>query len=114
MKTSRKAIFLSALVLPGLGQITLKRYKTGIAIMLAVLLSIYNMMSIAMEQANAIVNKMIAQGGVLDITTIANAATQATGSTGNATYNLYLWIIIACWLISIVDVWKAGKKSEGI
>lgn len=111
MKISGKAIFLSALVLPGLGQITLKRYKTGIVILLTVVISISRMMSAAMDQANAIVNNLVMQGGALDISTIANAATQATGSTDNATYNLYLWLIIACWLISIIDVLMAGKKS---
>lgn len=107
MKTWKKAILLSALVLPGLGQITLKRYKTGIAIILVVVVSFYRMMSVALEQANAIVNKAIEQGGGLDIMAISNAAS----SSDNSTYNLYLWIIIACWVIGIVDAWLAGTKS---
>lgn len=111
MKTSSKAIFLSALVLPGLGQITLKRYKTGIAIMFAVVISVYKIISIATEKANAILNDIMVQGGVLDIATIMNATTQATDSTGNATYSFYLWIIIACWLLSIFDAWFTGKKA---
>lgn len=108
MKISGKALFLSALVLPGLGQITLKRYKIGIVILVTVVISISRMMSAAMNQANAIVNNLVMQGGALDISTIANASTQATGNT---TTNLYLWIIIACWLFSIIDVLMAGKKS---
>lgn len=114
MKNTRKAILLSALVLPGLGQITLKRYKMGIAIMVITAISAYRMLSIAMGQANAIVNKMLTQGGVLDLTSIANATAQATGSSGNPSYQLYLWVIIACWVISIVDAWQAGKKLNGL
>ena len=111
MKESSKALVLSSLVFPGLGQVILKRYKTAAVIMLAVAISFYRILSIALEQANAIVNKVIVQGGVLDMQAIANATTQATSSTDNATFNLYLWIIIACWLISIVDAWITGKKS---
>ena len=111
MKKSSKALVLSGLVFPGLGQIILKRYKTAALIMIAVAISFYNMLSIALEQANAIVNKVIVQGGVLDMQAITDAANQATGSADNATFNVYLWIIIACWLIGIVDVWIAGKKS---
>lgn len=111
MKKTHKAILLSALVFPGLGQIILKHYKTAALIMLAVAISFYRILSIALEQANAIVNKVMVQGGVLDMQAIANATTQATSSTDNATFKLYLWIIIACWLISIVDAWISGKKS---
>ena len=111
MKKSSKALVLSGLVFPGLGQIILKRYKTAALIMAVVAISFYNMLSIAMEQANAIVNKVLAQGGVLDMQAITDAASQATSSADNSTFNLYLWIIIACWLISIVDAWIAGKRS---
>lgn len=108
METQKKAVLLSALVFPGLGQITLKRYKIAVVIMLAVGISFYKMVSIALEQANAIVNKISMQGGVLDMQAIANATAQATSSTGNSTFNFYLWTIIACWLISLVDAWLAG------
>ena len=111
MKKSSKALVLSGLVFPGLGQIILKRYKAAAVIMLAVAISFYKMLSIALEQANAIVNKVITQGGVLDMQAITDAATQATISTDNSTFKLYLWVIIVCWLISIVDAWVTGKKS---
>ena len=68
-------------------------------------------MAVTLEQANAIVNKVITQGGVLDMQAITDAATQATISTDNSTFKLYLWVIIVCWLISIVDAWVTGKKS---
>jgi len=100
MTTNRKAILLSALVLPGLGQFTLKRYKRGISIVLIVLFSFYKVMSVATERANEIVNKMMSQGGVVDLQSISNAASSA----GSASYNYYVWIIIACWLVSLIDI----------
>ena len=106
MKTNRKAILLSALVLPGLGQITLKRYKRGISIVLIVIFSFYKVMSIATERANEIVNKMMSQGGVVDLQSISNAAT----SSDSASYNYYVWIIIACWIVSLVDIALVRNK----
>lgn len=111
MQKTRKAVLLSALVLPGLGQIILKRYKTGMVIMLGVAAGLYKMISIAVAQANAIVNRIIEQGGTPDITAIANAAGQASVASGNASFNLFLWLVIICWLASIVDAYLAGKGA---
>ncbi len=109
MKTTRKAMLLSALVLPGLGQLTLKRYKTGIALICAVVISFYRMMSIAMQQANVIVDQLMSQGGALDVQAIAS---QASGVPGNASYDYYGWIIIACWVISLLDIWRVGSIKK--
>lgn len=111
MKTENKALLLSALVLPGLGQIALRRYKTGIAIIILVVISLYRMMSIAMQQANAMVNQLMAQGQTLDMQAIADAAGQSAASGANSAYNFYMWTIIICWIVSIVDVWLRGRKQ---
>lgn len=108
MNIQKKALLLSALVLPGLGQITLKRYKVGIAILVITTFSIYRVMSLAMEQANAVVNKMMTQDGVLDLQSLTDASGQSVSA--NTSYDLYVWIIIACWVISIVDIWLAGRR----
>ena len=97
MKDKRKAILLSALVLPGLGQITLKRYKLGMAILVLVTWSIYRLMEIVTQQANAMVNKMMTQGGTLDLQAM-------TANAGGSSYDFYVWIIISCWVISLVDI----------
>ena len=107
MQAKKKAILLSALVLPGLGQISLKSYKRGIAILVVVLYSFYKVMSIAVDNANAIVDKMMSQGGVLDLQAINNAAAQ---SADTASYDHYVWIIIFCWLISLLDIMFVARK----
>ena len=104
MKNTRKAVLLSALVLPGLGQLVLKRYKFAGGFFLAVAISFYGMVGIAMERATDILNKINIQGGALDVQAIVNATTQATISTDNSTFNLYLSVIIACWEIGRAHV----------
>ena len=51
MDKSLKAALLSGLVLPGLGQFFLKRYKRGAALVLVVLGSMFVIISKALEQA---------------------------------------------------------------
>ncbi len=114
MKKNRKAIFLSALVLPGLGQLVFQRYKLAGGIFLVMAISFYGMVSIAIEQATDILNKINIQGGALDVEAIINATTQATNSTDNSMFNLYLAVIAICWIMSIVDVLLVGKKASEI
>lgn len=109
MKKTRKAFLLSAFVLPGLGQLTLKRYKTGIVLVLVVTISFFQLLAIAVHQANAIVDGLLSQGGTADIMTITDAAQRAAD---NSAYQMYVWLIIACWLLSLVDVWLAGRRGD--
>ena len=108
MKNKRKAILLSALVLPGLGQVILKRYKRGIAIIIVTGFSLYRLLDIVMQQANDAVNNLLAQGGRVDMQVIHQAASQ---SAGGSDYSIYLNIIILCWFISLLDIWIVWKKT---
>jgi len=102
-------MLLSALILPGLGQISLKRYKAGVAIITLSVFSVYQLMSIAVQQANIAVNTIMAQGGAMDITSISHAANQA--ASNNTLYDFYFWLIAACWLFSLIDIWRTGRKT---
>ena len=106
MKLNKKAILLSALVLPGLGQVSLKRYKRGMAIIFVSVFCLYNVMRIATEKANAIVNDILTQGGVMDMQAISQAA-------DSSAYSQYVWIIAACWLLSLVDLVLFDVKTQG-
>lgn len=107
MRAKNKAILLSALVLPGLGQLTLKRYKLGAIILVTVVISFYKVITIATQRANEIVNDMLSQSGALDMQAISHAAQSA----GNSSYDFYVWLMIACWIISIVDILFAKKTG---
>ena len=108
MQNTRKALLLSALVLPGLGQIVIKRYKTGLTIIAATLFSLYRFMRIVFDEANAVVNQMMLQGGAVDISRINDSVSQAAAA--HSDYNLYLWLIFLCWMYSLLDVWHASRK----
>ena len=112
MNHSVKGAFLSGAVFPGLGQVVLKHYVRGIALMLAVSASLVVLVKKAVEQALAILEKVQWEGGSIDMTAITNAATQASTSSESVTFNLLLFLIVSCWLIGTVDAYRIGKKKD--
>ncbi len=112
MNNSLKGAFLSGLIFPGLGQIVLKHYKRGAVIMLTVLASLSVVVVKAVQHALAIVEKIESEGGAISMSTISNAATQASATSGSLTFNLVLLLVTLCWIIGVVDAYRIGKKKD--
>ena len=112
MKNSLKGALLSGLIFPGLGQISLKHYKRGTVIMLTVLVGMSVFIVKAVQHALDILEKIESQGGAISISTISNAATQASTTSGNLTFNLVLLLVIICWIIGVVDAYRIGKIKD--
>ncbi|MFQ5714777.1 MAG: hypothetical protein ACE5GU_12175 [Candidatus Scalinduaceae bacterium] len=112
MKNSLKGAFLSGLIFPGLGQIILKHYKRGAIIMLTVLVSMSVFIVKTVQHALDILEKIESQGGAISMSTISNAATQVSTTSGNLTFNLVLLLVILCWIIGIVDAYRIGKIKD--
>ncbi len=112
MKSSLKGACLSGLVFPGLGQIVLKNYRRGIALMLTVIVSLVIIIVKAVQQAFTIIEKIESEGGALDLVTILNIAQKVSTPSDSLTYNLLFLLIIFCWLFGIVDAYRIGKKKD--
>jgi hypothetical protein len=112
MNNSLKGAFLSGLIFPGLGQVVLKYYKRGAVIMLTVLVSLSVIVVKAVQHALAILEKIESAGGAISMSTISNAATQASTTSGSLTFNLLLLLVILCWIIGVVDAYRIGKKKD--
>ena len=103
MKNSIKGALLSGVVFPGLGQVILKHYKSGIALMLIVSVNMLLIIVKAVQHALAILEKIESEGGAIDISTISKAATQASTTSGSLIFKIALLLIILCWIIGVVD-----------
>jgi len=116
MNNSLKGAFLSGLIFPGLGQIVLKHYKRGAVIMFTVLVSLSIVVVKAVQHALAILEKIESAGEAIKMSTISNAATQASTTSGSLTFNIVLLLVILCWIIGVVDAYRIGKKKyiEGV
>ena len=112
MKNSIRGAFLSGVVFPGLGQVILRHYKRGAVIMFTVLVSLSVVIVIAVQHALAILEKIGSEGGTISMSTISNAATQASTTSGSLTFNLVLLLLILCWIIGVVDAFRIGKKKD--
>ncbi|MEA1936065.1 MAG: hypothetical protein U9M96_04495 [Thermodesulfobacteriota bacterium] len=112
MNNSLKGALLSGLIFPGLGQIVLKHYKRGAVIMLTVLVSLSVVVVQAVQYALVILEKIESEGGVISMSAISNAATQASTTSGSLIFDLVLLLAILCWIFGVVDAYRIGKKKD--
>lgn len=112
MSKSLRAALLSGLVFPGLGQIILKHYKRGVVLMLTVLASLSVVVVKAIKQALTILDQIQSGDVVISMSTILNAAHQASTTSDDFIINLVLLFIVFCWIIGIIDAYRIGKQMD--
>lgn len=111
MKSAVKAALLSGFVFPGLGQIYLKRYWRGTVIMLFVLAGISVIIGMVTISTLDNLKKMQSQGSV-DMGAISNLAI-ASSANHSYCYDALLLFVACCWLFSIIDAYRIGKRRQG-
>ena len=112
MNNSLKGALLSGLLFPGLGQIVLKHYKRGAVLILTVFAGLTVFVVQAIQYARAVLEKLESEGGIIDMSAISKAATEASTASGSTILNLVLWLLILCWIIAIIDAYIIGKKMD--
>ena len=112
MNNSLKGAFLSGLVFPGLGQLALKHYKRGAVIIIAVLISLSIVVAEAVQHALVILGEIQLGGGAISISSISEAASRASATSGSLAFNLALSLVILLWIIGAVDAYRIGKKKD--
>lgn len=103
---------MSGLVFPGLGQLVLRQYRRGAAIMLAVLISLSVIIIEIVQQALAVLEKIELQGDAVDMAAISNAAAQESARSGGAMINLLMLFVVVCWVAGTVDAYRIGRKQD--
>jgi TM2 domain-containing membrane protein YozV len=112
MTKALKAALLSGLVLPGLGQVSLKHYKRGIALMLIVLVALFVLVAQATQQALTILERIEAEGRVIDLSTISNVSTQASTNAPTTIFTIAVFLIISGWIAGTIDAYRLGRKKD--
>ena len=117
MKNSLKAALLSALVLPGAGQIMLKRYLSGSIFALISVVALSVVVLKIIKFSSVIVTKI--NSGALDqssnglIGILSNSMVETNTGVMNTAFLIYLGV----WIISILDAYRIGdlvdKKQVG-
>ena len=112
MKRSLKGALLSGLVFPGLGQIVLKHFVRGAVIMVTVSISMFVIVMKAVQHALVILENIDLAGEAISMSTISKAAAQASTKSDSLVFNLLLLLMILCWIISVVDAYRIGRRKD--
>ena len=106
-----KAALLSALVFPGVGQISIGHKKRGWFIILLNSIFLYMIISEIIKQASSLVEKMQKSGVALDYESISNKTSGLVSFSDNYSLNILLMLLIFGWIVSVIDAYILGKKT---
>jgi hypothetical protein len=109
VKSAVKAALLSGIVFPGLGQLYLKRYKRGLAILIAVLLCLGIIIGTVVASALESLKAIERGGGIADMETVSNLA-RIDSVHSAIDINFILLFVLCCWVFSVVDAYRIGKS----
>ena len=112
MTNAVKALLLSGLVYPGLGQVVLKFYARGGALILATSICLYVLMEDVLQQAMDIASRIDISSGVLDERMIATAISDAGKAAETDVTRWVLRALLMLWLIGCVDAYIVGRKKD--
>ena len=107
-----KALLWSGLVFPGTGHLFLKHYFRGGALIALSLVSLWVLVAQAAHQASAMLDKMQLDGGMVDLNSVSTLVTQASNATDNFWATIASIVLLACWIIGMVDAYRLGKKKD--
>lgn len=112
MSKSSKAILLSALVFPGTGHLSLKQHTRGTFLITITFISLWIIISNALDQAAKILNQIQAEGATIDINRISEVSAQAAQNNDNMTSSIAIAVLLACWIFAIIDCYRLGKIAD--
>ena len=111
MKTSTKAVLLSALVIPGAGHIYLKKYFPGLILIGVSLSAVYVLVSKITEQAMQAITQ-IENGSVsLDPVAINDLIISQQAGADGQLLNIATIAIIICWVVGMIDAYRVANQQ---
>jgi hypothetical protein len=111
MNIAFKAAIFSAFLFPGWGQIYLKQYKRGIAIIMPVLFCIVSLCWVIIRVAINVIKASPLKKGNIDIQAFFKITADIM-KVLNSRYIVFILLpIILLWIISIIDAYFLGKKQ---
>ena len=112
MTRASKAALLSGLVFPGAGHLLLKKYLRGSILVLAALVASSIIISNIVQQTLAIVDRINSGDIPPDTAAIAEMVASSSSSSDGLLENAALIVLLACWLIGIVDSYRVGSAED--
>jgi len=111
MKKSVKSALLSALIFPGVGQISAGYKKRGWLIILINCVLLFLMFSEIVQQAHNVINTMQKNAIALDVEQISNTTSVLIGFSNSSYLNSLLIILMISWSYTILDAYHIADKK---
>jgi len=106
-----KAALLSALLFPGWGQLFLKRYKRGVAIISLTVIGILSISLYVVQVALAVLKAAPLKKEAVNFSAVVQLSIEAIKSLNLFYLLIIILLIILLWIFSIVDAYFLGKKE---
>jgi TM2 domain-containing membrane protein YozV len=113
MKKSIKAVLLSGLVLPGLGQFYLKRWVSGFLLSGVAVYAVYYIGSVVVSTALDLTQKIESGAIPADIETVSRLVSQQLSGSEQST-SLATMAFAASWVIGIIGAYWCGRKQDRV
>ena len=114
MSQSLKAALFSALIFPGSGHFLLKKHVRGALLAGISCVSLWILLSIALEKAQEISYKIQSGEIPLDPDRIIAEVSNLAASSGTQQADIATYILVICWLVGIVDAYRVGWLQDKV
>jgi TM2 domain-containing membrane protein YozV len=108
MTRAVKGALLSGAIFPGAGQLWLKCYLRGIALIVLTSACLAVIARSAGQQAFRLLEKMEAEGGAVDMMAMLKSA----GNPDDLLASSASTLLVVCWLLGMIDAYLAGRKRD--
>ena len=102
------AVLLSGLVLPGLGQIFLKRHMRGAVIIALLVVGFVLLVFFSIQDILTLSGRLQLEADIVDPSTVLRLAADTFSHRGSS-YKACLIYIAALWIFSVLDAWRIGR-----
>jgi len=90
----------------------LKQYLRGSVLMLAALIAVSVIVTTAIKRALAVVERINSGEIPIETGTIIAAIADSTSGPESLIVNISVIVLVACWLIAIIDSYRLGIAQE--
>jgi TM2 domain-containing membrane protein YozV len=111
MKKATKAMLLSGLVFPGLGQLYLKRWVTGVLLTGIAAYALYVVASVTLSVTRDVAQKIESGAVSADIDTVTQLVNQQLSGSAQASSTATLAFGV-CWIVGIVTAFWQGRAQD--
>lgn len=110
MKTSTKALLLSALVFPGAGYLLFNRRLPFLVIAVVVFVALTIVLQHAFTIATEISNDILAGNIPFDTVQITKIISERSNVNSPIHVRLASWSLLVVWVGGIFDTWRLGRQ----